>query len=162
MLAVVRRAERNDLPALATLTVEVHRLHFSARPDYFRADDQDSLEASVQRVFEDSACTLWVAEEIEKVVAYAAVRVRRTEADPYRLARTWWEVDQLCVAESQRKRGVARSLLNTIGNEARRAGVSSLELACWAFNHDAQRAFARLGFVPMVTRFELPLGGTRD
>jgi len=105
---------------------------------------------------------LWVVEDVGKILAYAAVRVRQTEADPYRVARTWWEVDQLCVAESQRKRGVARSLMNAIGNEALRAGVSSLELACWSFNHDAQRAFVRLGFVPMVTRFELPLGGTRD
>ena len=162
MLGMPRRAESNDIPSIATLTIEVHRLHFGARPDYFRSDDQESLESSLQQVLADSASMLWVVEEVGKVVAYAAVRIRRTEADAYRLARTWWEVDQLCVARSQRKRGVARSLMNAIGNEALRAGVASLELACWAFNHDAQRAFARLGFVPMVTRFELPLGGTRD
>ena len=77
-------------------------------------------------------------------------------------SRTWWEVDQLCVAESQRKRGLGRTLMNAISDEAKRAGVSTLELACWAFNREAQRAFARLGFVPKVTRFELLLGGARD
>jgi len=35
-------------------------------------------------------------------------------------------------------------------------GVVELELSSWAFNEDAQRAFARLGFVPKVIRFELP------
>lgn len=162
MPAIVRRAERDDLPAIASLTVEVHRLHFSARPDYFCADDQQSLESSLSQVFEDAASMLWVIEERAKVVAYAAVRVRQTEAGPYTIARTWWEVDQLCVAESQRKRGLARSLMSTIAAEAQRAGVPTLELACWSFNHDAQRAFARLGFVPKVTRFELPLSADGD
>lgn len=162
MVATPRRAEKNDLPAIATLTVEVHRLHFSARPDYFCADDKQTFESSLERVFEDSASLLWVIEEVSKVVAYAAVRVRQTEAGPYTIARTWWEVDQLCVAESQRKRGLARSLLSAISREATRAGVATLELACWSFNQDAQRAFARLGFVPKVTRFELPLDGARD
>jgi len=162
MVAMLRRAERNDLPSIATLTVEVHRLHFNARPDYFCADDQQSLESNLVQVFEDSSAMFWVIEELGEVVAYTAVRVRQTEAGPYTIARTWWEVDQLCVAASQRKRGLGRTLMTAIADEAKRAGVPTLELACWSFNQDAQRAFARLGFVPKVTRFELSLSAERD
>ncbi len=157
MTAIVRRAELQDAKDLALLSAEVQALHHEARPDHFKGVTAEELAAALAERIGDASTRVWVAQRDEELAAYAVVRLRSIEAGPYTHARTWWELDQLAVTNRLRRSGLAAALLRQIVSEARVAGAPALELQSWAFNVDAQRAFAKLGFVPKVTRFELPL-----
>ena len=67
-------------------------------------------------------------------------------------------LDQIGVAASHRRTGVARALLEHVIAQARAHGVADLELQTWAFNQVAQSAFRNVGFVPQRARYELHLG----
>lgn len=86
-----------------------------------------------------------------------------TSPAPVVNAREWWDLDQIGVTVSHRKRGICRALLLKVISEASAKKVREIELSSWAFNTTARRAFEKLGFVPKVVRYELPeLGGNKD
>jgi GNAT superfamily N-acetyltransferase len=54
-----------------------------------------------------------------------------------------------------RRRGIGRALLLNAVSIAKAEGITRVEAASWSFNDGAHAVFARLGFVPKITRFEL-------
>jgi GNAT superfamily N-acetyltransferase len=155
---VVRRAEAGDTARMAALSAEVQALHAGARPDHFRSASAEELMPHLEQLLRDGSSMVWVAERADSLLAVAVVRVRETVAGPYLHARTWWELEQLCVGPAHRSSGVGRALVERIQTDARAAAISSVELTCWSFNHEALLAFSKLGFRSKLVRLELVLG----
>lgn len=153
----VRRAMEQDLPALVRLHQAVHDLHVAARPEHFTALTDAAAEQRFREFFEDASSTVWVAEAAGTVHGYLVAILQRRPATVYSYERRWCDLDQISVAASARRRGVARALIATAVGAARAQGIAQVELSSWAFNQTAQAAFRNLGFVPKTTRFELPL-----
>jgi ribosomal protein S18 acetylase RimI-like enzyme len=151
----VRRAVPGDVDALVTLHQEVQDLHVAARPDQFKVVDRAAVEGRIRELLAATETKVWVAELANDVVGYAAAILVRRPEHVLVHARKFCEIDQICVAQARRRNGVARALVQTIIDDARESGTQDIELSSWAFNQDAQRAFAALGFAPKSTRFEL-------
>ncbi|MGC4089248.1 MAG: GNAT family N-acetyltransferase [Polyangiaceae bacterium] len=153
----VRRASNDDIDALARLTVEVQELHFTNRPDQFKAANTGAIGRWFDQVLRSPSGAAWVAERDGEVVGNALVLFRESAESPFAPARKWWSLEHVAVTAAQRRTGVGRSLVEHIAAEARAAGIRELRLESWAFNGDAQAAFERLGFTPKVLRYELQL-----
>lgn len=151
----IRTATPADRAALAGLNDEVHQLHVAHRPDDFKSTSLDELEAHFAELLADGSTTIWIAECDGAAAGYVVVQVRDAPANVFSRARRWWELDAVCVAAKYRRSGVCRALVERVLAEARAQGVADLELQTWAFNHEAQESFRRLGFVPKRTRYEL-------
>jgi ribosomal protein S18 acetylase RimI-like enzyme len=151
----IRRIAEDDVEAVVPLKQEVHELHASARPDFFRSMTADAIGAWLRERLDDPATEAWVAHANGTITGYLLAAERRRPQTAYSEPRRWLEVDEVSVARAARRRGVARGLFEHAAVHARQAGLSSVELTTWAFNDAARAAFSRLGAAPMITRFEL-------
>ena len=154
MSVFVRIAEPSDRRALARLIGVVQALHVARRPETFRTVPGPELADWLEGAFQNPAIKIWVAEVDGTVCGYLLSLIRKQADNPFVHDRTWFELDQICVAPAERQRGVAKALVTAAMAYADAHGFRDVELSTWAFNDDAQRAFAKLGFMPKVVRFE--------
>ncbi|HBV52185.1 MAG TPA: GNAT family N-acetyltransferase, partial [Clostridiales bacterium] len=66
-------------------------------------------------------------------------------------------VDDLCVEEQSRGRGLGRALLEEVKKHALSIGAQSVELNVWNFNQSAVSFYEHLGFSVQKSILELPL-----
>jgi GNAT superfamily N-acetyltransferase len=152
---VIRRARVEDLAALVPLQQAVHQLHLAQRPDQFKPMSDDEAAAALRERFDAPNAKLWLAESAGEIVGYAVTTEQNRESNAWCPARRRSEIEQLGVARSHRRSGVARALLQAVVDDATASGITEVELTCWAFNRDAHAAFQSCGFTPKVIRFEL-------
>jgi diamine N-acetyltransferase len=150
----VRQAALADVAALSQLNAEVQALHVDARPDIFVPVSPSALAEWFHGMLDRPACRAWLAEVDGIPAGYLLAEIHDRPATPFSMRRRWCEIDQLGVAEEMRGRGVARALVQASVSWARELGVGSIATQCWAFNAEAQAAFAHLGFAPMTVRLE--------
>jgi ribosomal protein S18 acetylase RimI-like enzyme len=154
----IRAAATGEARALAELNAHVQQLHVAHRPDVFKVANTTHVAAWFESLQADPSARIWIAEAGGVPVGYVLVLLREATENAFIKARRWWEVDQIGVAESHRRSGVARALLEHVVAEARAHGIADLELQTWAFNQGAQSAFHQLGFKPQRARHELHIG----
>lgn len=150
----VRRATVEDADALAALNAVVQDLHVAERPELFLAADPSRVAAWFREVLEGDGARAWIAAVEGAPVGYLLAFHERRPANPFARERRWCEIDQVSVVEGARGRGVARALIDAAVVDAEACGLDRVELAAWSFNERARRAFERVGFVPMMVRFE--------
>ena len=157
MPVALRPATPNDAKTIARLNAVVHQFHADARPDVFSpADAADLLDWIRARLGED-ATRCYLAEQGGEPLGYLLAFVHRRPASCFCPARSWLELDQVAVVAQRRRAGVARRLFEAAEAEARRLGLSGMELNVWCFNDGARQAFERLGFRARALRMERPL-----
>ena len=151
----VRPAENSDLGAVVALFDEVHQIHVAARPDQFRPAPEEALAPRFREWLGAREAKVWVAELDGQVVGYAVQLLKQREPHPLVRERRWWEIDAIGVTAAHRNKGIGTAIIEAILHDASLSEVKDVELASWAFNTGAHRAFARAGFVPKYIRFEL-------
>ncbi len=150
----VRVAGAHDVSSLLALIDEVQVLHVRHRADMFKPLELSEVQARVEALVADPLVTIWIAELNGVACGYLVAIVRNQAANAFALARTFLELDQLGVKHGFRRLGIARALIAESLTHAGALGIAAVELSSWSFNHEAHRAFERLGFVPKVVRFE--------
>jgi GNAT superfamily N-acetyltransferase len=155
MTIEVRRASGEDVGALVRLQREVQELHLLNRPKDFNAIDDATAAAWFHGVLQSPDAHVWVAVAEGEIVGNAVAEQKHRTLHPLSPARSWCEVDQIVVTRAQRRKGIARVLLQAVVDEARARGTHDIELTSWSFNDEAHRAFEAFGFVPKIIRFEL-------
>jgi ribosomal protein S18 acetylase RimI-like enzyme len=151
----IRPATREDATVLATLNAIVHDLHASRRPDSFRTPSASEVADWFAHLLAEPTARAWIADYDGAPVGYVLALLNDRPANVFCHARHWCEIDQISVAPTHRKRGIARALVEHAVAAARSAGFHDVELSTWSFNHAAQRAFEQIGFVPKTIRYEL-------
>ncbi|MBN1605616.1 MAG: GNAT family N-acetyltransferase [Polyangiaceae bacterium] len=151
----IRRASESDVDPLVPLKTLVHALHVERRPDFFRPMTAAEVAASLREGFADRTTDVWMAEEEGEAIGYVLAARRQRDETSYSVARQWCEIYEVAVEVSQRRRGVARALIERAVAHAREAGIEAVELTTWAFNEPAHAAFASMGFEPMLVHYEL-------
>lgn len=154
MTIELSEATGQDAETLAALNAFVQELHLRERPDRFKPVDQEATASWFREWLTRPGTAAWLA-RVDGTPAGYVVAIRRKSPDNAFCAEvTYWEIDQIGVAPDQRKKGVARALVERVVSQAETEGVTQVELASWCFNRDAHEAFRALGFVPMTLRFE--------
>ena len=150
----LRAASAADAPLLARLNGPVQELHCEQRPDWFQPTDPADIAAWFTAQLTRPGAHAWIAEVDGEPAGYVLALPVTRDANPFAPARSWLELDQIAVLPTFRRQGVARALVARVIEHADAAGIPLVELATWAFNTDAQRLFAAMGFKPRMMRFE--------
>lgn len=154
----IRRATASDAAALAALNRDVQGMHALAWPNRFRRDASDEVVGLAFRAMIEAPASFWLVVEDERLMGYLSAEFRTREESwcvkPHQVC----YVAAMVVAPEDRRQGIGRALLEELQREADARGVTEIELDVWAFNAEARRAFARLGFEPLMERMRL---GTR-
>lgn len=154
MTITIRPADERDVDFLARLNRLVHELHLANAPaGFFKQPDAEETAALYRWRLKRADTRIWIACVDEVPAGHAVCVVRERQENVLCVHRRWYELDEVVVAAEFRQQGVARALVEHVLAEARADGHCDVELNTWAFNTDAQAAFAALGFRPLTVKY---------
>ena len=159
---VVRFAEYGDLERVNELRRQVNELHVQGRPQTFKPGFPKELRDHVYKVFADPEQRIAVCEAEGEIRGFAVLNhVIRPETD-YMFERDFIDIDEFCVDENYRRRGIATELIRFCADHARKLGFDRLELNMWEFNSDALAFYEAVGFTTYRRYMELQLRNEED
>lgn len=141
----IRFACENDIPQMLDLLLQVGEVHHQIRPDLFRAGAQKYDEAALKRLLKTSDRPILAAEVDGKMVGYAFCILQVTKNDPVLCDRRVLYIDDLCVDESHRGRGIAGALYRRALELARELSCDAVTLNVWWGNDNALRFYENCG-----------------
>lgn len=138
----IRRAAAPDAERIAELLKTIGALHHTLRPDVF--GDGAKFDADGVRELMDEM-TILVAQDASLVIGYVFCKVREYPAAGIRRPYRCLWVEDLCVDERARGRGVAAALMEAAEGLAREHGCAALELNVWEANEGALAFYEHIG-----------------
>ena len=140
MLQLARPEDRTAIEALAQ---QVHSLHVQWRPDiYAPADElwpQERFDAAV------AERQLFAAKIDEQIVGYVLVKVRHYDMTGH-VKRSVLLVDEICVVEALRNRGIGTEMMIEVRAIAHAFGCTDMQLGIYPQNNEALAFYQKCGF----------------
>ena len=153
----IRNAGLRDIPAIIDLLKQVGQVHHEIRSDIFRSGAQKYDKFALAEIISDPTRPIFVAVEGTLVLGYCFCIHEDTQGDPVLTDRKELYIDDLCVDERRRGRGVARALYAHVTDYARDCGCTSITLNVWEGNDNARRFYELAGMTPRKTYMEMKL-----
>lgn len=141
----IRLAEKQDIPALLVLLRQILYVHHVGRPDLFRAVGEKYRAEELEAILCDASRPIFVAEEQDAVVGYAFCVYKEVKAHNSLMDRKTLYIDDLCVDEAQRGKGIGTALYQHVLSVAKQTGCYNVELNVWACNESALRFYETCG-----------------
>ena len=151
----IRFAAFEDLERVNVLRKQVNDLHVAGKPEIFKEGFPDELQAYVYAVFGDPDKRILVYEIDGTVCAFAVLHHVVRPETPYMRARVFLDIDEFCVDEAYRRRGIATEMIAYVRSYAKTEGIERIELNMWEFNRDALEFYEKVGFVTYRRYMEL-------
>ena len=147
----IRNMILNDYQEVDRLMAQVHGLHVKGRPDlYIDVEHIYSFEQFKEMVENEDMITI-LAEENDKVVGICMVSMRMKTCMVKR--RTAY-MEDLCIDESCRGKGIGKKLFLYAKDEAVKMGAERLDLMVWDFNENARKFYESMGMKPQRYIYE--------
>ena len=150
----IRRALESDIPQIGRLLCQTLNLHRSVRPDIFKANAKKYSDGELKAKINDYNERIFVAAEGEKVLGYAFCVIQNHKGSNILNAIKTLYIDDLCVDEPERGKGVGSALLEYAYGHAKSCGCYNVTLNVWAGNVGAEEFYARCGYTPQKTTLE--------
>ncbi len=143
---MVRFAKEEDLKRVNELREEVNEVHVKGRPDIFKPGFNEELQNHVYEIWNAENNDIIVAEQDGIICGYACVQFVDKPESPFMNARKFYAVDEFGVSKEFRRQGVATELIAFIKEDAKKRGLTKLELNMWEFNEGALAFYEAVGF----------------
>ena len=153
---LIRRAEMTDIPDILRLLGQVCDIHAEIRPDIFKMGGLKYTESEIPQILSDERSPVWCAVEDSKFLGYCFCQWKETPDSSVGFARKELYIDDLCVDESARGKGVATELFRFVTDIARAEGATFLTLNVWQGN-SALNFYEKMGMKPRKVFMDLPL-----
>ena len=140
----IRRAGVEDIPSLLELLEQVLAKHAEIRPDLFIPHTTKYDKRELSLIVNNEETPVFVCEE-ERVIAYAFVVKEILPQSRNMYAQKNAYLDDLCVDEAYRGKGIAGKLLAYVEEEMRKEGIASLTLNVWEGNEEAKSFYEKEG-----------------
>ena len=150
----IRAAEERDIPGILKLLVQVDMVHHKGRPDLFKGPATKYTEAQLREILRDETTPVFVAVDGGAVEGHAFCVVKQFPDDNILTDIKTLYVDDICVDEACRGRGVGRALYEHARRYAKALGCYNLTLNVWSLNEGALRFYESLGLVPQKIGME--------
>lgn len=153
----IRPAVESDIPRLEDLLYQVHGLHAEGRPDLFIPGCKKYTADQLRELLSDTVNTPIFAAILDgEPVGYCfCVRQVQSAASMQKISTLY--IDDLCVDEAFRGRGIGKLLYDYAVDYARENGYYNLTLNVWACNPSAQRFYEKCGLAVQKIGMELVL-----
>ena len=150
----VRRAEARDIPAIMDLLVQVDMVHHNGRPDLFKGPTTKYSAEELGAILADEEKPVFVCtDENDRVLGHGFC-VLQYSGGRLMEEHTTLYIDDICVDEGARGRGVGRALYEHILGFARAKGCYNVTLNVWNCNPGAMAFYEKLGLAPYRTGME--------
>lgn len=153
---LIRRAEISDIPDILRLLIQVCNVHLEIRPDIFKRDGVKYTASDLTALLADESRPVWCAVEDGSFLGYCFCQWKETPDGSAVFPRKELYIDDLCVDEKARGKGVATALFRFVTNTAKAAGVDFVTLNVWQGN-SALQFYEKMGMKPRKIVMDLPL-----
>ena len=153
---LIRRAEISDIPDILRLLVQVCNVHQDIRPDIFKRDGVKYTESDLLQILSDESSPIWCAVEDEHFLGYCFCQWKEYRDSSVSTDRKELYIDDLCVDESARGKGVATALFRYVTDIAKKEGAKFITLNVWEGN-SALRFYENMGMKPRKVFMDFPL-----
>ncbi len=152
---IVRRATKEDIPRILELLVQVDMVHHQGRPDIFKGPATKYNAEELEKILEDETTPVFVCtDESGKITGHAFCIHKQVLGDHVLTDIRTLYIDDICVDEACRGKGVGRSLYEHVLAYAKEEGFYNLTLNVWSCNPGAQRFYEAMGLVPQKIGME--------
>ncbi len=146
---MVRLAEEKDLDRINELRKQVNDIHVEGRPDVFKAGFGAELREFAKVILNGENSDIIVAEHNGVICGMVCVDYVSKPETPFGKARNFYHVQEIAVDVNHRRQGVAKELLKFMAADAKKRGLSRMELDVWEFNESAIEFYQAVGFKQM-------------
>ncbi len=152
---MIRIANEKDTAAVLRLLEQVNRVHHDLRPDLFNLATKYTA-ADLKLLFADEDTRVFVCEENGSVLGYMFTFLIDHQYDDNMLVPVKeLYIDDLCVDEAARGKGVATKLFAYVRQYAREKGCYHITLNVWEGNDSALAFYRKMGMTPQKTKLEI-------
>ena len=153
---LIRRAEISDIPDLLRLLQQVCDVHAQIRPDIFKLGGTKYTESDLLQILSDELSPIWCAVEDGTFLGYCFCQWKEYRDSTVMMDRRELYIDDLCVDDSTRGKGVATELFRYVTDIAKKEGAKFITLNVWEGN-SALRFYEKMGMKPRKVFMDLPL-----
>ena len=147
---MIRLATEQDIPVIQSLFQEVMDLHAKERPDIFKGNPEKYSQEKLRAFLRNQETPIYVAIQDDGfVVGYAFCQYRNVQNHPFVQDIKYCYLDDLCVTEQHRAKGIGTQLYNHVKSEAMRNGCTAIRLNVWTLNKSAIRFYEKLRLTPL-------------
>ncbi len=151
---MIRIANEKDTAAVLRLLGQVNRVHHDLRPDLFNLATKYTA-AELETIFADENTRVFVCEENGNVLGYVFTVLIDHQGDNMLVPVKELYIDDLCVDEAARGKGVATKLFAYVRQYAREKGCYHITLNVWEGNDSALAFYRKMGMTPQKTKLEI-------
>ena len=142
---VILPANASHIPGMIRLLRQVGAIHAEGRPDLFRSGAQKYNEAQLRAILQDSNSPIFIAEEDGQVLGYCFCQYQTVVENACVNGRRELYIDDLCVDENARGKGVGKALYGHVRTWAKAQGFDYITLHVWDFPGSAEEFYRHLG-----------------
>jgi len=151
----IRTANIRDIEKILVLEEQIFGLHSRARPDWIDTDKRPFSYEFIKNSIESTNGKVFIAEEENSIAGYCIMTIREIRNHHIFRDMTNIEIEDLCVDEKFRKRGIGKILFDKVRDYAKTINANYIELGVWEFNRNAKNFYEHLGMKPRLHRMEL-------
>lgn len=152
----IRPAREADIPALQELLQEILLVHHDARPDLFQAQGQKFSEADLKELLKKPDSPVFVYEEDGQVLGHLFCEIRVPNTSVRKPVKALF-IEDLCVAQNARGKGIGQQLYQFALDYAKEIGCYHLTLNVWNANQGALQFYEKMGMTAQQTQMEIRL-----
>ena len=154
---LVRRAKAEDLAIVNKLLYQVENVHRVGRPDLFKPGEKKYTDEQILEIFKSELTPVFVAEAGGQVLGYVFCIIQNTVGSKCIFDHKTLYIDDLCVDESARGRGVGKILYDYALGFAKSIGCHNVTLHVWDKNPGARSFYEKMGMGIQQTTMEVIL-----
>lgn len=155
----VRYAKEKDITKIVELLYDIAQIHHIGMPKMFKSHTRKYGEKDLAIAIKDEAKPLFVlVNEEDEVLGYCLCEVRITKDNVVLQDRKVLFIDDLCMDEKFRNKGLGKVLFDEVKKIALEVyKVNSIELNVWEFNKEAIKFYENCDFKVQKRVMELEL-----
>lgn len=150
---MIRLAIKEDASAIIELLGEVLAVHNKIRSDIFKPIGSKYNIEEIEKIINSPLTPIYVYIEDGKVVGHLMCIIKDNAETGNRYPYKEMYIDDLCIKEEYRSKGIGKALYNYIKEYAKENKFDAITLNCWEGN-DAKSFYEHLGLKPRNTIFE--------
>lgn len=151
---MIRKAESKDIPQILRMLEQILLLHHKTRPDLFRGQGTKYDARELEQMLSRPQTPIFVYQQGDTVTGYIMCQEQNARGHVLQPVKTLY-IDDLCVDESARGKGVGRKLMEYATDYARKNGFYNITLHVWEGNPGAMAFYRSAGLTTQYTSLEL-------
>ena len=141
----IRRAIISDIPGLNVLLHQVHKVHADKRPDLFKEGKKKYNEEELKKIINNDREPVFVAvDEKKNLLGHVFCIFRENKRESLTDIVTLF-IDDLCVSEKARGKGLGEKLYEYVVDFALKNGCYNVTLDVWSCNEQAVKFYEKCG-----------------